>query len=472
MRLLLISPLIDYNVIQKEYSFEAYLPPLGLLYLASSLEKQGHKVILFDFIAEKYTEEKLKNALVSIDIVGITIISQLVTSTAKLIDEIKKINPNISVIVGGPHCSIQGRQTLHEMKADVVVIGDGEEAIIDIVDALSGKKKLSKINGIFYRENGKIKHGLPAKEVEDLDTLEFPAHHLIEKYNYGKKTVAGVSFLTRGKITSISTSRGCPFRCRFCISKSIAKKCRLRSAENVVKELEEISKNYDSVYAVDDNFLMDKKRAYKIMDMLIEKKLDLDIWIMGARVSDADKSLFKKMKKAGVKSLEFGIESGNQEVLDYYNKKITLEQIEKTVELSKKSGFLTVGNFILGSPIETEKHIDDTINFAKKINPDFAFFFTYNYLKGSEIWDDAFREGKIKENDMFVLIDSRRGLGNFTPEELRKQLNKAYRSYYLTPKYILSQLIRQIFVYENLRIFQAGLRLFLKQKGEMIFDKR
>jgi anaerobic magnesium-protoporphyrin IX monomethyl ester cyclase len=268
------------------------------------------------------------------------------------------------------------------------------------------------------------------------------------------------------------TSRGCPFNCRFCVSKSIFKKCRLRSAENVVEEMQEISKDYDSVFIVDDNFLIDKKRAFKIMDLLIKKNLDLDIWISGVRITDADEDLFKKMKKAKIKSLEFGIESGNQEILDYYNKKITLTQVENAVKLSKKTGFLTVGNFILGAPIETDKHINDTISFAKKLNLDFAFFYGFNFLKGSEIWEDSFKKGKIKEDEMFVPCDSRRGLCNFTPEELRERLHRAAVSYYFNPKYFISQIFRSIFVYKNFRVILAGIKLLIEQKEDTLFANK
>jgi anaerobic magnesium-protoporphyrin IX monomethyl ester cyclase len=463
---------MDYEVIRREFSFEAYLPPLGLLYIASPLEKQGHKIELIDFVAEQFTEKKLMKALVKIDVVCITVTSQIVTSASKITELIKNFNPKIKVIIGGPHCTIQKKEALNEIKADISVTGDGEEVILDIVDALNGKKKLSKVHGIFYREKDTIKKGLPAVEIEDLDSIDFPSWHLIRKYNYGKEALTGVTTLARGKITSIMTTRGCPFNCRFCVSKSIFKNCRLRSADNVVKELEEISKDFDTVFAVDDNFLMDKKRAHEIMDALIKKKLDLDIWIAGIRVTDADKELFKKMKQAGVKSLEFGIESGNQEVLDYYNKKITLEKVKRAVKLSKKTGFLTIGNIIFGAPIETDKHIEDSLKFVKKLNLDFAFFYGFNFLKGSDIWEDAFKAGRIRENEMFRECDSKSGLGNYTPEELRNKIQHAFKSYYFNPKYILSQFFRSLFVYGNFRFLTAGLKLIFEQRENTILARR
>ncbi len=472
MKFLLINPPMDYDVIKREFSFEAYLPPLGLLYIASPLEKQGHKIELIDFVAEHFSEKKLMKALVKIDVVCITVTSQIVTSASKITDLIKKFNPKIKVIIGGPHCTIQKKEALNEIKADISVLGDGEEAILEIVNALNGKKKLSKVHGIFYREEDTIKKGLPAVEIEDLDSIDFPSWHLIKRYNYGKEALTGVTALARGKITSIMTTRGCPFNCRFCVSKSIFKNCRLRSADNVVKELEEISKDFDTVFAVDDNFLMDKNRAHEIMDALIKKNLDLDIWIAGIRVTDADKELFNKMKQAGVKSLEFGIESGNQEVLEYYNKKITLEKVKRAVKLSKKTGFLTIGNIIFGAPIETDKHIEDSLKFVKKLNLDFAFFYGFNYLKGSEIWEDAFKAGRIKENEMFRECDSKSGLGNYTPEELRNKIQHAFKSYYFNPKYILSQFFRSMFVYRNFRFLTAGLKLIFEQRENTILARR
>jgi anaerobic magnesium-protoporphyrin IX monomethyl ester cyclase len=232
----------------------------------------------------------------------------------------------------------------------------------------------------------------------------------------------------------------------------------------------EIARFYDSVFIVDDNFLSEKKRAERIMDLLIEEKVPLEIWIAGVRVTDADKELFQKMKRAGVKSIEFGIESGNQEILDYYNKKITLDAIRNAVKLSKKTGFLTIGNFIIGAPPETINHIEDTIRFAKELNLDFAFFYPFMYMKGSALWEDAVKKGIIKENELFVLNNSREGVGNFTIEQFRNKITEAYRRFYFSPRYFLSQLIRQVFVYQNFRIFSTAIKFFLQQKDNSIFE--
>ncbi|MBN1280180.1 MAG: B12-binding domain-containing radical SAM protein [Candidatus Thermoplasmatota archaeon] len=467
---LLINPPMDYSLLRKEFSMEAYLPPLGLLYIARQLEKLGQSVTVVDYIAEQFTEDKLKMLLEHADIVGITITSQIASSAQKIVEFIKLNHPNLLVILGGPHCTLQGTHVLQEINADVAVIGDGEHTIGEILDVLEGKKTYADVHGIVYRKDGDIHAGLPRCDIEDLDSIDFPSRHLTAQYAYGKRQIAGVTFFAKGKITSMVTTRGCPFHCRFCVSKSIFSTYRSRSPENVIRELEEIAKDYDSVFIVDDNFLLNKKHAEKIMDFLIQKKLGIEIWIAGVRVTDADPALFQKMKKAGVKSIEFGIESGNQEVLDYYDKKITLDTIRRAVKLSKKTGFLTIGNFIVGAPLETERHIEDTIQFAKELNLDFAFFYPFMYLKGSALWDDAVQKGLLSENELFVMNNSRAGLGNFTLEEFRNTITEAYRRFYFTPRYLVSQLLRQLFVYHNFRVFQAGLKLFLEQKDDSVFD--
>jgi anaerobic magnesium-protoporphyrin IX monomethyl ester cyclase len=467
---LLLNPPMDYTRIRKEFSMEAYLPPLGLLYLATPLERQGHAVSVVDFIAEPYSEERLRPLLSNADVVGISITSQVASSAAMLVDFIKRTAPHVTVVIGGPHVTLQRETTLSEMKADVAVVGEGEATIEDLADALGGGRPLSQVHGVFYREGATVKEGLPAKEIENLDSIPFPSRNYIAQYTYGKREIAGVTFFAKGKITSMVTTRGCPFRCRFCVSKAILKRYRTRSAANVVAELEEIAKDYDSVFIVDDNFLSDKKRAGAIMDLLIERRLPLEIWISGVRVTDADEGLFRKMKQAGVKSLEFGIESGNEDVLKYYNKKITLDDVRKAVRMSKRLGFLTIGNFIIGAPIETPQTVDDTIRFAQEINLDFAFFYPFYFMKGSEIWDDARAAGKIREDELFPSPDSRRGLGNFTPEEFTTMVSSAYRRFYFTPRYIASQLIRQVLVYHNFRVFKAGLKVFLQQPDANIFD--
>lgn len=419
-------------------------PPLGLLYVGRALEDKGHVVDVFQFFAEETPEEKIKKSLTSVDSVGISVSTPSYKDVAHIVKIIKESDPSMPVIIGGPHCTFHSKKSLiHIPMADISLEGEGDLAIKEVAKALEGTKKLSEVPGIYYREDGDIKSGKTPEIIKDLDSIPFPARHLVDKYDYGK---INNTYLFKPKLTSMVTSRGCPFHCRFCSRHAISYNTyRQRSAENVVKEIQEINDKYRSVYIVDDNFLADKKRAHKIMDSLIEDGTDIDLLVSGARVDSADHKLYKKMKKAGVKYLEFGIESGNQEVLDYYNKKTTLNQIRKAVNLSRKMNFVTAGNFILGAPIETEKHIEQTIRFAASLPLDIALFLPLMYTYGSDLWNEAVQNGNINGNDEYsVVADSQKGLGYFTDEELVKMCHKAVKRFYLRPSYIAFQLFRSI----------------------------
>ena len=243
------------------------------------------------------------------------------------------------------------------------------------------------------------------------------------------------------------TSRGCPFRCRFCNRYGNVIKgwgFRKRSAENVVREIQEIDKKYGSVFIMDDNFLVDIKRAHRIFDMLLEIGTSMDLSIIGTRVDSTDRALFTKMKKAGVKLISFGIESGNQDVLDFYNKKITLQQIREAVELAREMNFVTQGSFILGAPVETKEHIENTIKFVCSLPLDIVIFQPLKYERGSDLWAEVVKNKKISAEEYSIPADSRRGLGNFTAEELDEFTNKAFRRFYLRTNYLFSQIYRSL----------------------------
>jgi len=436
----------------------SYSPPLGLMYLGRSLEDEGYDVEVIQLINEKSPLEKLKKSIKSADAIGLGITSKFHKESFDIAKKIREFDPSITIIAGGPHCIFHPKQTLvNSPEIDMTLEGEGDYAIIDVAKALEGTKKLSEVPGLYYRENYVIKKGRNHEIVKDLDLISFPARHLVEKYDYGK--INNKNFF-KPKLTSMITSRGCPFSCRFCSRLALTYKTyRQRSAENVIKEMVEIDNKYKSVLIVDDNFLADKKRAHKIMDELIKIGTNIDILIMGARVDSAEKKLYKKMKKAGVKYLEFGIESGNQDVLDYYNKKTTLPQIRNAVQLSQKMTFITNASFILGAPIETKDHINKTIKFAASLPLDLAMFFPLIYTYGSDLWNEAIKNGNInKDASLAKWADSDNGLGNFTRVELEKMCKEGVRKFYFRPSYVAAQIYRSI-IRKNFSILRAGMNL-------------
>ncbi len=435
-------------------------PPLGLLYLGAALERDGHKVEVLDYYAEDISREQLEKSLNSSDVVGMMVYTNDYKSAANISRTIKEINPEIPLIIGGPHCTFLQKQSLLDVPdADICVIGEGEEVIIDIVRYLQGKKKLSDVHGIYYRDRNLIKSGKPLKVIENLDSLPFPARHLVEKYDYG---TLSFGYKIKKKVTSLITSKGCPFHCRFCSRYGNLIKdwgFRKRSAENIVNEIQEIYGKYRSVMIVDDNFLADNKRALRIFDMLLESGVNIDLLIEGARVDTADKELYVKMKKVGVKFIFFGVESGNQDVLDFYNKKTTLQQIRKAIDLARKMDFFIAAGFILGAPIETKKHIENTINFACSLPVDFANFTPLTYLRGSQLWSEAVENKKISQHEHAVLADLNHNLGNFTKEELMDYLIEAFDTFYFRPNYLIRQIYKTL-LRKDYSLLINGLKYF------------
>jgi len=441
------------------------MPPLGLLYLGAALEQEGHTVEILDYYMEEISREKLENSMRSSDAVGMTMFTSDLKSSKDISKTVKDIDSDIPLIVGGPHCTFVQERSLKDFPyADISVIGEGERAISSIAKYLQGKKKLADIQGIYYRNNGSIIQGKPLHITENLDTLPFPARHLVDKYDYGDFPFG---FKLKRKSTSSISSRGCPYHCRFCTRYNNIIDgwgFRQRSANNILQEIEEMDEKYRSINIVDDNFLANKKRANEIFDGLIKIGKELEIVVYGARVDSANEELYKKMKKAGVKFIFFGLESGNQDVLDFYKKNITLSQIIKAVNLSRKMNFITFGNFILGAPIETKEHIENTIKFACSLPLDVAGFGPLAYHMGSDLWKEAVKNNKISSDTNVVFADSEKGLGNFTTKELLDYTTIAFRRFYLRPSYLLGQVYRRMSRSEYSLLFYGLRFLFLIKK--------
>ena len=413
------------------------------MYIGKVLQEKNFAVKIIDYLSEEYNKEKFIEEVKKVQIVGITVLSFNLETTNELIKIIKETKPKLKVIIGGPHCSLFPKRALEETKADICVQGDGEIIINDIIEAINGKLNLSEIHGIYYKENNKILSGKPLELITNLDTVSFPARSLVKDNIYGKEYDPHIK---AGEFTTAITSRGCPFNCKFCSRNYIGmKKYRSRSIKNILEELKILQKQgYKIVAFEDDSFLADKKHAIQLFQGIIDEKIKMKFIATAVRVDSADEKLFNLMKKAGVTHLQFGLESGNQEILDFYNKKTDLKKIRNAILLSNKMGFFTIGTFILGAPIETEKHFKKTINFAKSLSLDSVSFLPLKYIAGSELWCKAVQEGKISEYEYIIYANSKRNLGLYTYEELISICNKAHRKFYMRLSFILKLLIKSL----------------------------
>lgn len=443
----------------KETAFKGIAPPLGLLYIARVLEDQGDNITILDFSAESFDEQKLKNETEKADIVGLTVLSYSLQCSKEIITKIKQFKPQITVIIGGPHCNLFPEKSLKETGADICVQGDGELIINDIKNTIIRKGDFSKIPGIYYKENEKIRKGAPLELIEDLNTLAFPSRKLIEKYNYGKEYNPKIK---KGEFTSVIMSRGCPYHCKFCSRNSVSmKKYRTRTVENVVKELIELSnQGYKYVAFEDDSFITNINEINRLFETIIKEKIKMKFIITAARVDAIDKELFENMRKAGVTHLQFGFESGNQDVLDFYNKNTTIEGIIKAVRLSNRMGFFTIGTFILGAPIETKDHFKRTLTFAKSLRLDSVSFLHLKYVAGSDLWCEAVEKGKITEDEYIVNSGSEKNLSIMSRHEIDNYCIKANREYFLRAKFMVD-LLKKSLKNDDLGFLQSFISLFL-----------
>jgi anaerobic magnesium-protoporphyrin IX monomethyl ester cyclase len=438
MRILLIYPPSEPFFITPSRKFYGYSPPLGLLYIAKILEDLGDSVRVLDFSAEPFDEHVLANALHDVDAVGMSVLTPSLNQAKSLITRIKEHDADLPVIIGGPHCTLLPEQSLRETIADICVQGDGEEVIVHLRSALQGRKDMLDSPGVFHRSSDGITHGPSAVPIRDINTLPLPARHLVKKYVYHSHEYN--PRFKAGEFTSLVASRGCPYHCRFCSRGSIGmRRYRARTIENVLLELREISEQgYRHVGFVDDCFPVDTRQAHLLFRRIIDEQMDMRFSITATRVDLMDKALFEIMKQAGVTHIQFGLESGNQDVLNYYQKQITVDKIRTAVHLSHDTGLFTAGSFIFGAPFETKEHFARTLTFAKSLPLDSVSFVPLRYMVGSELWDRAVNSGILRPDEYLVTADKNRGLGQYTKEELLAFCFNAQRAYYLRPRFFLN----------------------------------
>jgi anaerobic magnesium-protoporphyrin IX monomethyl ester cyclase len=387
--------------------------PLGIAYVAAVLEK-SHKVCIIDSPTEgwgnlqqvdgtKYRvglkNEEIKDRIGrwSPDVVGINIpFSGWSKGAFEVASIVKNIDKDIVTVLDGQYPSARPEECVTDPNIDFAVIGEGEYTISELVNELKegSTQSLRKIKGLAFLKNGKTVITPPRPAIEDLDSLPFPARHLLpmDKYFADVKETP-----LRGEInkpwTTMITTRGCPYDCVFCtVHIVMGKKWRSRSPENVVDEIEQLIQTYriKQIDFYDENMTLDKKRMENICDLIVQRGLDIEWYTPnGVRADTLDENLLRKMKKSGCKRIRVAPESGVQRVVDQIvKKKQKLTELEKVVALSKKVGIKVGAFFVLGLIGETKEDINETIKYAyklRKLGVDKFYFSIATPIYGTEL---------------------------------------------------------------------------------------
>jgi anaerobic magnesium-protoporphyrin IX monomethyl ester cyclase len=439
-------------------------PPMGLAYLASVLKNVSDppEVSVVDANAERLNPEETAERIVasSPQAVGFTMTSPQYEACLKII-RLVKARKDIPVIVGGPHPTVMPGELLNNPGVDILVRSEGEDTIVDLHEYFRGKRELSAIGGISYRQNGRIVSNADRPLIENLDRIPFPAWELFPLSRY--TSIAG----KYGYALPVMSSRGCPFGCTFCYKGVFGRTYRARTPENVVAEIERLAADFKirEFVILDDNFALKEDRALAICDLLIRKKIRLPWRLSNSiAVKNSSSRLFHKLKEAGCYQVSIGVESGNQEILDGINKGIKLAEIENTFRLTREAGLETIAFFMIGNLGENEATIDDTIRFAKRIRPDFAQFTIATPYPGTGMYEQVKREGRLlfKSWEELASYGAKGAFchGALNPELMERKYRQAYSSFYLRPGYAFKRLMRTLFAPGGFRNTLKGIRVF------------
>lgn len=376
-------------------------PPLGLLYLASSLKKQrGDKVRVFDAFCLNMDSSTLVSEIEkeAPDVLGMNCSTHMFLDTMKVVSEVKMRMPDITVILGGYHPTFTSKEILASYEeVDFIVRGEGELVLPQLLDFIEKNQRPYSLSGVAFRDGRKIVQN-EFDLIRDLDSLPFPDRHLVADVEYGYSHL-GVP-LTFGKLTTICSSRGCPHECTYCsCSRLMKKKYRERSPSNVIDELIQIeSQGYKNCIFVDDNFTLNRKRVIELCRLIRRERLDLRFYAEG-RVDRADISLLKEMKKAGFEVIYFGAESASARVLSYYKKGCKPDEIRNAIRNAKKAGLLVVASFIIGAPIENHDDVMMTLDLIEETYPHAIQINILDCLVGTPMWENFDSLGLIGGDD-------------------------------------------------------------------------
>jgi radical SAM superfamily enzyme YgiQ (UPF0313 family) len=445
-------------------------PPLGLLYVAAILEKHGHKVMVIDAFAQRLSMKDVLKKLRAFnpDMLGFMLTIWMFRQTYEWIRFLRDAL-GIPVVVGNYCMEIYPEAVMGNEAIDFGIIGSALKPLPALVEALEKNKPLDSIRGLAFKKNGGPRINFPKALHDDLDELPFPARHLIDNSVYA-------GFLSQLKnFTIMVTAKGCPSACTFCdMSKT---RYVERSVNNVVDEMEECYQRFGirEIDIFDRSFTINRRRVREICREIRRRRL-LVTWSCRTRVDQVDEGLLREMAKAGCRTILYGIESGDQDILDNEQKGLTKPQIRDALEKTKRNGIRTHGFFMIGQPGDTKETVIKTIRFAKELDLDYAQFLRTVPKPGALLYDSVKKEMGYDYFDRYIRgevgeMRLPRPWTELTEAETLNLVKMAYRQFYFRPSFMFKRLLGAKSFGEITRYAKVGLEMLLKkQKADLEED--
>jgi len=448
-------------------------PPLGLAYLAGVIERLDDVHVL-DILDGNFSENYVYDVKMAVkkhnpDFVGFSAFTPFANPALEAATEIKKDNPSILTVMGGPH-AVLAEVTMKKCPAlDVIVYDEGEGQIEEIVSG----KALQDVSGLFIRQNGKIVPTSPRSYIDNMDSLPYPAYHKLPNFPDGYHPHPPKS--TGKKWCSIMWSRGCPFFCNYCNREnSFGLQFRNQSPEYVIDHIKHLHSEYgiEELTFYDDVMSLNRKATMKLMKEMTPEKLGFKLtWDAETRVDLVDQELLYAMKDAGCRMISYGIEHG-EFIYEIKGGAATLEQAENAIKWTHNANIETVGYYMIGLPKETEETIKKTISFAKKLNCTYAMFAITMPFPGNKLYDEAIKSGLVKLDDTWdKFVYSGVGVGGIqapvlttnalSAKDLEYWAKRAYKEYYFRPSYIFNKLLK-IRNLKDLKMYFDGFMMLKK----------
>jgi anaerobic magnesium-protoporphyrin IX monomethyl ester cyclase len=420
-------------------------PPIGLMYLAAALQRQGrHEVKLVDVMMDGLDAPAVARLVAEYqpDVVGMTVYTPMLYDTLLLSRLVRQACPQAKVVWGGPNNLLFPRETMVHPEVDYLVLGEAEEIFPRMLDALEDGSSLRPIPGLVLREQGEVIITGEPGYIEDLNSLPFPAFQLLNYRNYFSAVGSGKA------VGTICSSRGCPYHCTFCAK--IFSSYRARSVENILDEMEQyIALGVQEFFFFDDLFNVTAKRIKEISERIIERGWKIT-WSFRGRVDGIDAQAMKLAKQAGCRQVFFGVEAGSDAGLKAIRKNITMDQACRAVRLAAQAGIVTSTNWIIGFPHhQTRQDVLDLIKTAVRTGSDYAQFNICIAYHGTEIFDEWVKKGLIHADLWRDFVNAPQP--NFQEpiweEHLSRQtlsylLKKCYQRFYFRPMPMLRKLLR------------------------------